>query len=87
MIQDMNKTRGHRDSEKNYKMDQNYWYPYDLFMFYSYWLYGELAKRSAAQGLPLDDSYRFVYTYTFLDFVCECNSAAIEVMGDGYGHE
>jgi hypothetical protein len=87
MINDTDKRREQRGSEYNYKIDQNYWYPYDLFMFYSYWLFHKLECRSENYGVPLDPDFRFAYVFTFLHFVCECNDGSMQVMAGGYGHE
>lgn len=68
---------------RNYKMDQNYWYPYSLFSFHCMTVYRLLKTRLASIGVETNDFYRFVYVGYFLGFVCEQNREYIDTMLGG----
>jgi hypothetical protein len=67
----------------NLKMDQNYWYPYDLFSLYALRLYRLLSDSCKALGIQLDNNHLYVYVVVFLEHVCRINHDAIEVMLGG----
>jgi hypothetical protein len=59
------------DPERKFKngsiyASHSFWYPYALFTLYSLRLYRLLKRDLAALGVALDDSFRFVYTASFL---------------------
>ncbi len=83
MIDDLKKWKGARGSEINFTMEQNYWYPYDLFMYYSKFLYDELKAFCDKYGVDLEYKYRYVDLYTFLDMVCSYHEDEIQTMMGG----
>jgi len=73
----------HEIKEHNYKMDQNYWYPYPVFSLYAIRLYRKIKAACESMGLQLDDNYRYVYVETFLNLICDTNQDYINTMLGG----
>jgi hypothetical protein len=59
---------------------QNFFYPYDLFTFYATRLYLLLRENCKKVGYELDETYRYVYLNTFLDFVAGLHSEDINAL-------
>lgn len=51
-------------------MDQNYWYPYDVFSLYLLRLYRWIKAKADEQSFTIDDQRRYVYVERFLEAVC-----------------
>ncbi len=64
----------------NMKVAQNYWYPYELFVFYAMRLWRLLRAACTEKGHALDPAFRFVYVQAFLDHVCQENAEALKVL-------
>ena len=56
------------DINKNF-IQQNYFYPYELFAFYALQIYLLIKKEAEKLGVSIDVAYRFVYVEAFLNFV------------------
>ncbi|MCC9608573.1 hypothetical protein LOC68_09590 [Blastopirellula sp. JC732] len=54
----------------SFVMDQNYWYPYDVFSLYLLRIYRWISSKAAEQGFGVDDQRRYVYVERFLEAVC-----------------
>jgi len=65
------------DTKKN-TVQQNYHYPYDLFSFYALHIYKLLKQACKTHGVPLDDSYRYIYLDSFLNHIAEKEGKEIE---------
>jgi hypothetical protein len=68
---------------RNYRMDQNYWYPYGLFTLYSLRIYRALKAWCAARDVPFDDKYRYVYVHRVYEAICEHHGDDIRTMLGG----
>lgn len=79
MVNDDHELRG----SKNYRMDQNYWYPYGLFTLYSLRIYRALKARCRDRGAPFDDKYRYVYVHRFYEAICDHHQDHIRTMLGG----
>jgi hypothetical protein len=82
MINDLNPDNNKRHN-KNMLIDQNYWYPYDLFILYSLRTYRILKKLCADQGYFLDDKYRFIHVNTFMSQIWNMKLDVISTMTGG----
>lgn len=81
MIDDSSSYKRKRGSESNYLIDQNYWYPYYLFMFYSKYLYDNMKQICMKEAkYILDPKSRYVDLFTFLDFICLQHADQIKTM-------
>ena len=80
MIDDTDSYKGGRDAYSNFRIEHNYWYPYNLFMLYSNHIYIELERHLKPLGVAFDKNYRFVYVSAFLDYVCDQNNEAVKTM-------
>jgi hypothetical protein len=81
MIDDKDEFRKNgRGSRSNFKMDHNYWYPYNLFMLYANHVRLLLEKELKSIGVKLSPDYRFVHVNTFLEELCKLNSDSISTM-------
>lgn len=58
--------------------EQNYFYPAELFSFYSLKLYLMLKEACAERDVPLYDYYRYTYLDAFTDYVGETHREDIE---------
>lgn len=59
---------------------QNFFYPYDLFVFYCNQLYRELDRAATAAPCYLDPKYRYVYLNDFLDHVAELHRSDTTIL-------
>lgn len=82
MINDMKKESNRRHNT-NMLIDQNYWYPYDLFMLYSLRTYRKLKELCAKHKYILDDAHRFVHVNTFMSTIWDINYETIATMTGG----
>lgn len=67
-------------SEGTYKVDHNYWYPYELFAAYAMKIYRRIADYCEIQGTPLDPHYRYVYINAFLEGIAHRHKADIQTL-------
>jgi len=82
MINDMNKESNRRHNT-NMLIDQNYWYPYDLFMLYSLRTYRKLKELCSKHKYNLDDTHRFVHVNTFMSLIWDIKIETILTMTGG----
>lgn len=83
MIDDNIKNAGNRNSTRSLRIEHNYWYPYNLFMFYTNSVYILLEEELTKLGISLDSNYRFVYVNMFLELICAENSEYVTTMMGG----
>jgi hypothetical protein len=81
MIDDSNKNVSKRNSTFNFRIEHNYWYPYNLFMFYSKYIFDYLVI--LLNEISFDKSKRYVYVNAFLELVCQEHQEAIKTMMGG----
>ena len=79
MIDDTKNT----SNNHNCRMDQNYWYPYSLFLLYSLRIYRMLKEKCLEHNVHLDDENRYIYVEKFFKSVCEYNQDTINTMLGG----
>ncbi|WP_347840001.1 hypothetical protein [uncultured Draconibacterium sp.] len=82
----MDDTKGYaskRGSSYNLKIEHNYWYPFNLFMFYSKYIYDKLIVLFKDLKINLDTKYRYVYVNIFLELICKEHQEAIKTMMGG----
>jgi hypothetical protein len=77
------KEKNYRGSQSNNLIDQNYWYPYDLFTLYSLRTYRLLKKLCADYKYHLNDEQRFVYVNTFMAQIWDMKIEVINTMTGG----
>jgi hypothetical protein len=65
MINDV-KDNSKRGNKRNNIIDQNYWYPYDLFTLYGLRTYRKLKELCAKYKYHLTDEHRFVHVNSFM---------------------
>lgn len=65
---------------------QNYFYPYDLFTYYAFRLYGWLKDAGESIRCYTFRRHRYVYVEAFLGFVAECHQSDIESLRPVYEH-
>lgn len=82
MINDM-KEESNRRHNINMLIDQNYWYPYDLFTLYSLRTYRELKKMCAKYKYNLDDEKRFIHVNSFMSGIWDLKFDVIKTMTGG----
>ena len=63
---------------------QNYFYPYDLFIFYAVKLFLLLRTACQSHRIYLDEEYRYVYLNSFMDFVADRNRSDIDCLKPQY---
>ena len=56
------------DLKKN-SIQQNYFYPYELFEFYALQIYLLIKEAAKLLGVEVNSEYRFVYVDAFLSFI------------------
>lgn len=83
MIDDKSNHTGERDSYRNFRMEHNYWYPYNLFMCYAKHILDKLEILLKPLGIHLAPEYRYVYVNYFLELICKEHSEAIRTMMGG----
>ena len=67
-------------TDGSFVMDQNYWYPYDIFSLYALRVYRWIAARVEKAGFSLDPSFRYVYVDRFFSAVCDRHVADLKTM-------
>ena len=67
------------DVDKNF-VQQNYFYPYELFSYYAYEIYKMLQEKAEEYDAYIDPDYRYVIVVAFLNFVGEENDDTISVL-------
>jgi hypothetical protein len=80
MIDDVHQRPG---NDRNFKMEYNYWYPYELGTLFALRLYRAIEARCGGLGVELDPTWRYVYVRHFLDHVCALHPEDIKVMRGG----
>lgn len=61
-------------------IQQNFFYPYDLFSFYAYNIYLLLKKEAERCGVYIDTNYRYVIVDAFLSFVAQEHGEEIDFL-------
>ena len=82
MIDD-NPRNSERGSKSNFRMEHNYWYPYNLFMLYTNHIYKILEVLLKDFNIDLEKEYRFVYVNIFLEQICAFKKDAVQTMMGG----
>ncbi|AEW01663.1 hypothetical protein A4D02_06570 [Niastella koreensis] len=82
MINDL-KVESSRRNKVNYLIDQNYWYPYDLFILYGLRTYRLLKDLCARHKYMLDDENCFVHLNTFMAKIWDMKIDVIKTMTGG----
>ena len=54
---------------KNNIVQQNYFYPYELFAYYAFEIYKMLENKALKYGVEFNRKYRYVYVNSFLEYV------------------
>jgi hypothetical protein len=75
MINDINLA-----SDGSMIMNQNYWYPYDLFSLYALRIYKWIDGQAAKADFKLDRTVRYVYVERFFEAVCGQHTADLKTM-------
>lgn len=83
MVDDTISTANNRNSTRSIRMEHNYWYPYNLFMFYTNQIFVMLKFELEKLGISLDSNYRFVYVNMFLELICSENAEYVKTMMGG----
>lgn len=82
MINDM-KNESNRRKNINMLIDQNYWYPYDLFILYGLRTYRKLKDLCALYKYTLNDANRFIYVNSFMSKIWDIEYDKISTMTGG----
>ena len=80
---DDNPKNSRRGSKFNFRMEHNYWYPYNLFMLYTNHIYKLVEGLLGENNIHLDKKYRFVYVNIFLEQICVLKQDSILTMMGG----
>lgn len=64
--------------EKEGTCEQNYFYPAELFGFYSVYLYLKLKAACAELGIHFENQYRYIYLSVFSDYVANSHREDIK---------
>ncbi|MEC5172131.1 hypothetical protein [Chryseobacterium nepalense] len=83
MIDDTISSANGRNSTRSLRIEHNYWYPYNLFMYYTNTIYMLLEEEFVKMGISLDKNYRYVYVNMFLELICSENSDYVKTMMGG----
>lgn len=83
MIDDTDSYKGGRNATSNFRMEHNYWYPYNIFMLYTNHVYKIIAELLNNIGITLEPKYRFVYVNLFLELICLKEMDAVKTMMGG----
>lgn len=83
MIDDTISGANSRNSTRSLRIEHNYWYPYNLFMYYTNLIYIMLQVKLLNIGISLDENYRFVYVNMFLELICSENAEYVKTMMGG----
>ncbi|WDL98477.1 hypothetical protein [Alicyclobacillus sp. ALC3] len=76
---------------KNIITQQNFFYPYDLFVYYSFQIYLLLKTEANKIGCYINPEYKYVMVDSFLSFVARCHSEETAILKsnireDGHGY-
>ncbi|QEK00229.1 hypothetical protein [Treponema phagedenis] len=76
--------------EKRCITQQNYFYPYQLFVFYAFRLYKMIKEKAQEFGCKIENDYRYVMVDSFLNFVADQHEEEIktlkhQITDDGIG--
>lgn len=63
-----------------YITQQNYFYPYELFIFYAHQIYQMLKKKAEELNIGFDDDYRYVYVDSFFKFIAKQHQEEINTL-------
>ena len=80
---DDNPRKSARGSQSNFRMEHNYWYHYNLFMYYTSHIYKILKSLLKGIGITINDAKRFVYVSIFLEQICAIKKDAVQTMMGG----
>lgn len=83
MIGDTDLNKGGRNASSNFRMEHNYWYPYNLFMLYTNHIYIIIEELLSKIGITLEAKYRFVYVNLFLELICLEKKESVKTMMGG----
>jgi len=83
MIDDAKKYVSKRGSNSNFRIEHNYWYPFNIFMFYSKRIFEKLKNELEKNKISVDVKKRYIYVNAFLDQVCMEHQEAIKTMMGG----
>lgn len=83
IIDDTKTYKEGRNSKRNYTIEHNYWYPYDLFMLYSKHVYDLLKNKLQQYEISLEPELRYVYVTMFLELVTNEHKEAVKTMMGG----
>jgi len=67
-------------TDKNIKMDHNYWYPYGLLTLYAMRLYRLIDDKAKSMILALESDFRFVYVICLFDEIWQKHEELINTM-------
>ena len=70
----------HPASDGSLVMDQNYWYPYDVFSLYALRVYRWIEARAKTAGFVIDRRIRYVYVERLFNAVCDQHAADLKTM-------
>ena len=70
----------HPASDGSLVMDQNYWYPYDVFSLYALRVYRWIEAQAKTAGVTIDRRIRYVYVERFFSAVCDQHAADLKTM-------
>ena len=83
MMDDTDMNKSGRNASSNFRMEHNYWYPYNLFMLYTNHIYKIIEEHLNKIGITLEPKYRFVYVTLFLELICIKEMDAVKTMMGG----
>jgi len=83
MMDDTDMNKGGRNAIANFRMEHNYWYPFNIFMLYTNHIYKIIADLLNKMGITLEPKYRFVYVNLFLELICLKEMDAVRTMMGG----
>lgn len=83
MMDDTDMNKGSRNANSNFRMEHNYWYPYNIFMLYTNHIYKIIEDLFHKIGITLEPKYRFVYVNLFLELICLKEIDAVKTMMGG----
>lgn len=83
MMDDTDINKGKRNASSNFRMEHNYWYPFNIFMLYTNHIYKITEKLIRNIGIDLEPKYRFVYVNLFLELICKVHDEDVRTMMGG----
>lgn len=67
-------------NKKESTTQQNYFYPYDLFVFYAFQIYRLICKEAERLNVHLAKEYRYVIVDAYLSYVAKCHEDEINLL-------